>query len=123
MGEYSDNLAEQTAYDIGKRCGKAAAGWVFDGNTDRDTYQVVLNGIEDGDPVVLDAYAGYYGMFNEDYGADDLFNDVQAATGDPGPNEDWEDAVITAWELGSSDGFWHEVERVTRYQLEGDEDE
>lgn len=34
--------------------GKAAGSWVFDGNTTRHTYATVLQGIEDGDPLILD---------------------------------------------------------------------
>jgi hypothetical protein len=34
--------------------GKAAGSWVFDGNTDRHTYEVWRKGIDDGDPAVLD---------------------------------------------------------------------
>ena len=34
--------------------GKTAGTWVFDGNTPQATYAAVLQGIEDGDPMVLD---------------------------------------------------------------------
>jgi hypothetical protein len=43
------------AEELGRDAGKAAASWVFDGNTPREEYQRVLRGIEEGDPAVLDA--------------------------------------------------------------------
>jgi hypothetical protein len=44
------------AEDLGRDVGKAAASWMFDGNTTEDTYRAVLRGIEDGDPAILGAY-------------------------------------------------------------------
>lgn len=43
------------AEELGRDAGKAAASQVFDGSTPDEAYQRVLRGIEDGDPVVLDA--------------------------------------------------------------------
>ena len=43
------------AEELGRDAGKAAASWVFDGNTPEEAYQRVLRGIEEGDPAVLDA--------------------------------------------------------------------
>lgn len=39
---------------LGTDHGRAAASWVFDGNTSEETYRRVLAGIDDGDPEVLD---------------------------------------------------------------------
>src|SRR3954464_12292708 len=41
------------AAELGELEGKAAASWVFDGNTTEETYRDFLKGIEDGDPMVL----------------------------------------------------------------------
>jgi len=43
------------AFEMGKARGEAAASWFFDGNTTDETYRRVLQGIEDGDPEVVDA--------------------------------------------------------------------
>ena len=43
------------AEELGRDAGKAAASWVFDGNTPEEEYQRVLRGIEEGDPAVLGA--------------------------------------------------------------------
>ena len=40
----------------GAAAGRAAASWVFDGNTKDATYREVLKGIEDGDPEVMDRF-------------------------------------------------------------------
>jgi hypothetical protein len=48
-----DVLIEE-ARRMGEERGRAAASWYFDGNTPTETYAAVLQGIEDGDPVVLD---------------------------------------------------------------------
>ncbi len=52
--EYSDAV-EAAAKELGGEAGRAAASWVFDGNTTTEEYARVLFGIEDGDPEVLDA--------------------------------------------------------------------
>ena len=44
------------AENFGRDAGRAAASWMFDGNTPEDTYRAVLRGIEEGDPAILDAY-------------------------------------------------------------------
>ena len=41
---------------LGRDAGKAAASWTFDGSTPEGTYRRVLRGIEDGDPLIMDAY-------------------------------------------------------------------
>jgi hypothetical protein len=46
---------ERILRDDVKTMAENAASWVFDGNTDTDTYRRVLAGIEDGDPEIMDA--------------------------------------------------------------------
>jgi len=98
---------ETQAYRLGYDAGKSAASWVFDGNTTRATYEWALKGIEEGDPEVLDSIGEYLQGFtvirNEDlqgYDFDEL------------------DEAVEDWDAGASDGFWHEIERAARYQLE-----
>ena len=102
----------------GKYAGKRAASWVFDGNTNEETYRRFLKGIEDGDPMVLDSVnepnlSGEYAgdptsqSLAEEYGLDQ----------DDARYEWLSDKMCTAWEEASSNAFWWELERVCRYQL------
>ena len=93
---------------------RAAGTWIFDGNTSRATYRAVLDGIEAGDPMVLDAYRepdlfGEFGDPTEATLADDL--GIEPYSAQSGEASDvWEDAAREA--------FWTEVERAARYQLQ-----
>ena len=46
---------EARARELGTEYGRAAALWFFDGNTDADTYRRVLEGLEEGDPEILES--------------------------------------------------------------------
>lgn len=104
------------AYELGYAMGLAAATWVFDGNTSRETYERVLKGIEDGDPEIYDAYR-LPDLSGED--ADgmtpvglaavlglDFFAQAEAV-----------DKACEDWEYGVGDGFWNSVERTARHML------
>ena len=117
MTHHDDQIILQAA-ELGEDAGRAAASWVFDVNTDRETYRAVLAGIEDGDPMVLDAYRtpDLSGEFAGDYSSSDL-------AGELGLDEDWTspetlDAACDAWLDAAGEAFWHEVERVARLQLQ-----
>jgi hypothetical protein len=105
------------ATELGREAGRAAASWVFDGNTDRETYRAVLAGIEDGDPVVLDAYRvpDLSGEFAGEMTPRDLAAELDLDEGEDG---DALDAACDAWLDAANEGFWHEVERVARVQLQ-----
>jgi hypothetical protein len=53
MGEDPDDPSV-AARTLGREHGLAAGSWVIDGNTSDETVASILQGIEDGDPVVLD---------------------------------------------------------------------
>jgi hypothetical protein len=112
----AETLAERAA-KIGAEHGKSAAGWVFDGNTSRETYERVLKGIESGDPAVLDAYnvptlsAEY---MSDGYGERDLAEELGI---DPDGERSKLDHVAPAYQLAAARAFWDEVERAARYQL------
>lgn len=44
------------AEQIGTEQGEGAASWYFDRDTDYDTYKAVVDGLEDGDPEILDTF-------------------------------------------------------------------
>ncbi len=107
------------ATELGADAGRAAASWVTNGNTTPATYRRILQGIEDGDPEVFDAYR-----------TPDLSGEY---AGDPTPatladelgltaDEDDDGSLITeccdAYCDAASQAFWDELERVCRVQLE-----
>jgi hypothetical protein len=112
----AETLAERAA-KIGAEHGKNAASWVFDGNTDRETYARVLKGIEEGDPAVLAAHnvpslsAEY---MSEGYGERDLAEELDI---DPDGETEKLDSAAEAYRLAAGQAFWDEVERAARYQL------
>lgn len=80
--------AERRGYEDGQ----AAGSWVFDGNTARQTFARILQGIEDGDPEVLD-----------------MLPSAPAGSSD-------------AYALAFARGVEDEVTSAARYQLEDDDD-
>jgi len=96
---------------IGTDAGQAAASWAFDGNTTVETYRAVLAGIEDGDPMILDAF-GEPGLDGEGTGARDLCDEIGVdydltTTADV-------DRIADAYLDASRESFWAEVERTAR---------
>lgn len=49
-------MIKQEAREFGATGGRAAASWYFDGNTSDETYRLILTGLEEGDPAVLDTF-------------------------------------------------------------------
>ncbi|HUL25121.1 MAG TPA: hypothetical protein VLW44_05050 [Streptosporangiaceae bacterium] len=70
------------AAELGRDAGKAAAAWVFDGNTPGEAYQRVLRGIVEGDPAVLDAIEPPAIGPGAGYDQDDLARDLGIQPGD-----------------------------------------
>lgn len=94
------------AYRAGRERGKNAGSWVIDGNTSTEAAKRILQGIEDGDPEVMDMqpmplsgeWAGEsISELSDEYGIN-LSDDDKA----------------TDFEDGFSDGFWREVERSAK---------
>ena len=58
--------------------GRAAASWYFDGNTTDDTYRRTLQGLEDGDPEILDAlpYPDLSGQWADEPAGPQVFADI-----------------------------------------------
>lgn len=93
---------EDRARVLGEEHGRAAASWFFDGNTSEETYRVVLRGLEDGDPAVLDSLpsAPLSGEWADDPTPASVLQDLGV---DADTLEDWEESeIMDAYE----DGFY-----------------
>jgi hypothetical protein len=111
-----DNLTDQAA-EYGRDAGRAAASWVFDGNSTEQAYRWVLRGIEDGDPEVLDAYRvpDLSGEYQGDLTDRDLAI-MLGSTWDAMGQEALDDAA-DAYLNAASQSFWDELERIARHHL------
>lgn len=114
---YFPYTPEHRVWEIAQKHGKAGASWVFDGNTPRDTYQHVLQGILDGDPEVMDAYntPNLSGEYADGYTEDQLMQDAGWV---PNDGTDLRDELCRQYDMEASDAFWTEVERMCSVQLE-----
>ena len=111
---YSQYTPEHKVWEIAQDNGIAAASWVFDGR--QDAYRIVLNGIEDCDPEVLDYFRvpSLSGEFADDYSEDDLMGDVGWV---PNDGTMLRDDLADQYNREVSDSFWSEVERIARENL------
>lgn len=111
--------AETTAASIGADHGRAAGTWVTDGNTDNATYWRILDGLDKGDPEVLDRLpsAPLSGEWADGYLLSDLSADVGVAE-----TVDGFDDLATAYEMAWSDAMTTEVERACREALGAETD-
>jgi hypothetical protein len=100
------------AENLGRAAGKAAASWMFDGNTPGDTYHSVLRGIEDGDPAILDAYPSPGLSADGGYTDADLARDLGLDGEDQLPPD-----TPTVYLDAAAETFWHETERLARQHL------
>ena len=112
---------ELYAQERGAENGRAAASWVFDGNTTTETYRAILRGIDDGDPAVLDQLptADLSGQMADTLTGPEL---VEDAAGYVGLSEeaarDWFTEICDAYETGYDQAVTDELTRVARLQLE-----
>jgi hypothetical protein len=96
--------AEQEGYDAGK----AAGSWLLDGNSTTENARRLLQGIEDGDPEIMDELpsAPLSGEW-----ADGLLPRDVLAWYDMDDNDDAADDVLSAFENGYSRGVMDEAVR------------
>jgi hypothetical protein len=99
--------AIETAEGIGTDKGRAAGTWALGNNVDRAAAAAVLKGIQEGDPMVMDAYAApnLTGEWADEYGPADLAEDIGHAEGTP-----IFDAAATAYEDAAQTAFWLQLE-------------
>jgi len=108
--------AERERIEIrGYTDGKAAGSWVTDGNTRIETYSVLLAGIEDGDPMVLDTLPApsLGGEWADSPTWTQVLEDEDCEEDDEGRPD-----LLTVYEAAFSDGVTEEVTRACRYQLD-----
>lgn len=100
------------AEKLGHDAGIAAASWVFDGNTSPETYRRYAEGIEAGDPEILDSLRepNFSGEYADDYSSSDLMFDL----GTEADETEYQDELCEAWLQEASAAFWSEVERIAR---------
>ncbi len=115
---YDTFLSRATA--LGEEHGRNAASWYFDGNTSVGTYRAVLQGIDDGDPQVLDTFpaAPLSGEWADDPTPDSIVSECYGS-------DEWThwddlplvDDILRAYEDGFYTASSDEIERVARYQV------
>jgi hypothetical protein len=115
--EIPQSEAIEKARKIGEEKGKNAASWVFDGNTSIETYQTVLSGLNEGDPLIYNMYRepDFSGEYADSYSERDLADDLDIDY-DLTKTEDM-DEIIEHYLDAARWAFWHEIERVARLQL------
>lgn len=113
---------EDRAREMGQERGKAAASWVFDGNTTDETYRTFLRLSDDGDPAI-DQFATQTGWLSGEYGDEPspttLARDLEMPTK---TDKDLAtlDEVCNVYEEAAEAAYWAELERVARLQTKED---
>lgn len=91
----------------GKADGAAAGSWVIDGNTTRERAREIWQGIEDGDPAILDSLPALcLGEWADDPSWEDILDDEDIEADDDTADDLWR----------TYEDAWHEgmIDRVTR---------
>lgn len=98
----------------GADAGRAAASWIFDGNSSEESYRRILKGIEDGDPEIMDQFRvpNLSGEWADDPTPQSLAEDYGIEGRD-----DVLDEICSAWEDAASTAFYAEIERIARQHL------
>ena len=97
------------AEQLGRDAGKAAAGWVFDGNTPEEQYRRVLRGIDEGDPAVLGVTEPPAIGPAAGYDPGDLARDLGIEPADRSLPR-----AVSAYADAFTGAFWQETERAAR---------
>jgi len=108
--EEADDVCER-ASEYGCRVGTAAGSWVLDGNSSEETARALLEGIEDGDPMVLDSLPSspLSGEWADSLTPADVLAELSMDEDDARADD-----VLSAFEDGYSRGVVDEVARSAR---------
>jgi hypothetical protein len=113
-----DRSFRARAAELGEEAGKAAASWVFDGNTSHATYRAFLDRYEDGDD--LDAYAPRSGWLSGEFAESPTPGTLARDLGVSADSDILDDAC-EVFETTADDAYWAELLRVATHQAGGDE--
>jgi hypothetical protein len=109
---YAENTPEYRVWKQAQNKGKAAASWVFDGNTTKPTFLQALKWISDGDPQMETLEPR---SLRGDYTDEQLLADAGWV---PHDGTDLRDDLIAQYDQDTVAAFWHEVEKIARDQTE-----
>jgi hypothetical protein len=101
----------EASREAGREHGRAGASWYFDGNTSDETYARVLQGIEEGDPEILDTFP--HSPLSGEWAGDPTPSHVLEGFG-VRLEHDSADEILRAYEDGFSEAVQNEIERVAR---------
>lgn len=102
-------MTKREAQKLGRARGRAAASWVFDGNTLPETFRKVIEMMDAGDPELFDSIRHPDWLSGEHAGESiaellpDLPTDAERA-----------DDLMKAYEDAADLAFWETVERTAR---------
>lgn len=102
-------MTKRDAKRMGRERGKAAASWVFDGNTTDATYRVFLERWMNGDPALDEVVTEPAWLSGEWAG-----ESISELLPDLPEDEDRADEYMAIYEEAASNAFWREVERTAR---------
>ena len=109
-----DSMDAANAYDRGYAHGTTIGSWYFDGNTPDAIYRRVLDGIENGDPAILDTFPSF--SFGEWAGesAREIFGTEYDEWSDE-ERDEYLDTYLVGFDAGVSDM----IEVTARQHVEG----
>ena len=105
-----DITLKNQVLELGRKAGKNMASWVFDGNTDQETYRIVLDCIKAGDLAILDTILS--GECADSPTSNSLADDLGIEQDD-----DRLDDLCSLWEDAAFQSFWDSIKRTCRYHL------
>jgi len=111
------DLIEEAARKEGYEAGVAAGTWLLDGNSTEDDARTLLQGLEDGDPAVLESLPS--SPLSGEWADAPLPRDVLEPYGMT-DDDDAADDILSAYEDGYDEGVIDEAERSARAMLAGD---
>lgn len=106
-GDMPMSEALALARDLGSTNGRAAASWVFDGNSTDETYAAVQKALDDGDPAIDDLVTEP-SFRNGDYSERDLYSEL-GLDYDASPTSE-QDKIADAYMEEARAAFWPAVE-------------
>lgn len=108
-----------TAHDLGTERGKAAASWVFDGNTSTETYANFLRLDDDGDPALYDTFGPTSGWLSGEFADAPTPRTLAEDLGISQDDDVAMDDAFSTYEDAADAAYWAELRRVATLHTEG----